>query len=342
MRLLFYVLLATACFTGCGASQKRWQPDPWFRSDEARTAKEAAPDLTARGDVELGLAAVASKRGDNQAASDYQTAARLWYSAAQLEAVREEVERETSLALDEAEAIAERSAALEEERLALDAKASHAEAAKLATEQSANALSLARESEGRRYRRKTKEREKLHRQATRVLLSRATVVILAGRAMGLPSDKVDAFLAKVDAARAVADVDAAMQSADELVREAEASLGELRKSKPGPTKEERAVLERNAKDHGFEVSRSKDEGVFVSKASPFDGDAVSSVWLERIKPLLSAHPHGAVVIGIHTRSAKSATKRQESLKAALGEDRVSIATFSGSDRITLRFVSYTH
>ncbi|NOY93173.1 MAG: hypothetical protein GXP55_18465 [Deltaproteobacteria bacterium] len=258
-------------------------------------------------------AAQASVAGDEDAANDYRTEARLLLEAAETEVETRDLERERRAAERREEAATTEAVRLETTREEEARDLARELAGDLAREQARQAFTQAEEDEARRTRRNAGPVAAARRRAAASLSLRARLVLAAAEAMGAPSDQVDALRASL-AVRATDPV-RALSRADDALSRALTLLGQARAAQPGDVASERASLEAAAQDRGF-VLEARPEGLVVRAPSVFPRAArPNAARLAHVLDLVRAHPRGPIAVTLSGTGALARRQRAAILRA---------------------------
>lgn len=314
--------LALALGSACGGPVATSGIGDLLDQDVVARARVSAPDLVAEAESAAVDAREAEDSGDSEAASDHATRARLLLEAALVEAERIALDEERLEAETRAEGHAAIAARIEGERAARAAEEARSRAASLARREASRAFATAETDENRRLRRRSVTIAGAHRQASRALLDRASLLAAAVRALGTEPAEVTALEERILAGSAIADPTAAMNAADEIHRDAMRLLGAARAEAPVTAEMRRGLLAMLA-EHALEASASAD-GVIVL-VEPSRANSLAHV--------LTAHPHGSVVVTgarLETRPFAYAL-----LAAGIHADRVAVHSDGGELRVLL-------
>ncbi len=321
-------LLVALCLVGCGGGPRVSQPlRDRLGGDESAEARERAPELARQVEAALDDADEAAAGGDDAAADDHLTRARLLLEAALAEAARIDDERARREVEAEVARIRDRARRDERARAELEREAARLAASRSAREETLAALALAEEDEargGRRARVSLEETADLRRAAA-ALRERARLVLGAAIALGAPepaTSEVTAALRASEEART--DPLLALREADRANHEALAALGAARAEMDGPPAGAALALAEAATAEGFSPL-ALPEGTGVEVEGLFSGSGVSrgaSARLERVAAFVAAHPHGPVQVQAQVTAAGSAgervaARRAEALRRAL-------------------------
>jgi hypothetical protein len=293
--------------------------DERFDTAEAEAARETAPDLYAAASRARIAAAHAEEAGRRDVAEDHSTRARLLLDAAIAEAERLALEEER-LAVEAREAeteLAHGRAVTRREEILLEVR--RIEASRVAAAESAAAFERATEDEARRYRGRSDERAALHQAAAAVLARRAHLLLAAAQAQGAGTERittVNELLERADEERNAAEK---LQLTERAVRDALRALGEARQSRPAPTTDERAALIEEAEQVGFSVEQ-RDRGLTVIVPNVFRGNVAAPTGggrrrMSRLAALIQAHPHGPVQIQAYGSGGTRARQRTSARRA---------------------------
>lgn len=288
--------------------------------DVVARARVSAPDLVAEAESAAADARDAERSGDSEAASDHATRARLLLEAALVEAERIALDEERLEAETRAEGHAAIAARIEGERAARAAEEARGRAASLARREAARAFATAETDENRRLRRRSGAVAVAHRQASRALLERASLLAAAARALGAEPDTVNALEERILAASAIVDPTEAMHAADQAHQDAMQLLGAARAEAPVTAEMRRGLLSM-LEERELEASASAD-GVIVL-VEPSRAPVLAQVLL--------AHPQGPVVVS----GARLETRRfADALVAAgMSAERVAVHADGGELRV---------
>lgn len=294
MRLALLVSLAVAC----GGAPTAGMRLAFEEADVARA--ERAPDLLARAREARERAEAVAAAGDDDAAADHATEARLWLRAALVEVDRLELEAARLDDEREEEAAAQRLAQTQSERRAREATLGRERAAAVAREQMELAFVAAEARETRRQ--DPGAMDPL--AAARAFLDRARLLTAAARALGAPAESTAALLATLEAAPTTRDGNQALREALGLHRQALTLLGDARAESP-VTPAVIASFVESARERGLEISLTPD-GAFVS----LDRNDVS-----KMADLVREFPHGPVRLqGRGARRFHGALGREEGVR----------------------------
>lgn len=253
---------------------------PFFEAEGIADARREAPDLVAAAELARDEAERADASGDENAAHDHATRARLLLDAALAEADRVRFDRERLALLEEAEAALTEARSLEVAREALAARARRDAAAGIALAQMQNAHAAAERLESRGRRHRGSDVDRTRREAASALEIRTRLSVAAARALGASDEDLAPF--EVERARP-SDPAAWLAQADDAHRRALGLLGRLRAAHPvGP--EIVASLVEAAREHAL-VPTSTPEGLVLSDPSD-----------RALMDLARAFPHGLVVL----------------------------------------------
>lgn len=359
--LVLSALLASAC--GAGGPRVSRELRSQLRSDEVEAARERAPDLIAQVESALDEADAAERAGDELAAADHATRARLYLEAARAEAAR--VDDDTARAalertIGEVLEQARRDEAAREE---ISRELSRLAAVRTANEEARAALEAAAEDEARPGRRQRVSLEETSdvRRAGAALRARARLAIGAARALGATDEALEEATDAVTASEEAEEPLAALRAADRAHRAALAALGDVRRTFDGPGRDGPGVLAEAAQSEGFDVE-ALPEGVAVEASRLFGGRSTrlarsARTRIERLARLIAAHPHGPVQVQVQVTQAGSggerlAQRRAEAVRRALiaqgaDESRLSAEGLPSSlrpdtpvARVRLLFVAY--
>ena len=320
--------------TACGSSPPAAQTlTPLFDTPRVSAAREAAPEFMARAEAARGRAQAAEAQGDQDAAADHATEARIWLSAAlaRMDRVTFEAQRDEHL---EAEGVASAHArTLDQEREGVVERQAQLRVAELARQEATRAFTHAEGYEPRRLRRDETENRALYRETTRVLLQRSAALIAAARALGAGTANADALTADADALetrlralRTERRPETVVTEADTLLGDALALLGQARAGAE-VSDQERATLAAAAEERGLRAVRS--ERGFELHGGALTRPSVAG--LRQLAALVNAHPHGGVqILVVGPRSAraqglrKAAAIRAGLLANDVSEERVQV------------------
>lgn len=356
-------LLVAGVVAACGGGGPRASRDvrEELGGEAAAAARERAPDLVARVEAAIEDADEAEARGDDAAAADHATRARLLLEAAQVEAARiedEEARRAIEGRVAEILAQARRD---ERARERLSAELSRLAGARAAREEALRALEQAEEDEGRRGRqaRVSLDETRDLRRGAAALRARARLTIGAARALGASDEVLAPALEAVERSEeARREPLEALRVADEAHRAALRALGAARDETEGPGPDGPGALAEAARAEGFEAL-ALPEGTAVEAEGIFRGRSTRArgARIQRLAALAAAHPHGPIQIQVQVRQAgrggeRLAERRAETVRRALVDadvdaTRLSTAPLDAAlrperpiDAVRLVFVAY--
>ncbi len=315
MRRSLPSILALILLVACATSSTAGIEVAFEAADVDRA--ERAPDLLLRAQRARELALAAAERGDEAAAGDHATEARLWLQAALVEADRLELE-EARLA-DEAqeETLAQELADTRSERRAREAEIGRERAADVAREQMELAFAAAEARENRR------PSPMDPATAARAFQGRARLLAAAARALGAPTERVGELLEALLELGTVRDGQRALREALTLYRRALVLLGEARASSP-VTPAVVASLVASGRERGLEVSVTPD-GAFVTLGRNDES---------KVADLLREFPHGPARL-----AGRGARRLGTTLvRADLPEGRLEID--EGPDALSVQLPAY--
>lgn len=326
-------LLLTAC--GAGTPRTTRELRAQLASGELEAAREAAPDLVAQVEAALDDADAAERAGDEPAAQDHATRARLFLQAAQNEAARAGdetaragLERSVGEVLEQArrDETAREAVSLELRRLA---------AARTAGEEARQSFETAATDEGRpaRGRRVSLAETADVRRAAAVRRARARLAIAAARALGATDETLSPIEERLASSESAREPAAQLAGADRAHQDAIAALGQTRRTFDGPGPDGAQALAEAARAEGFEVV-TMPEGTAVEVGGLFRGASTTparsaSRAIEGLARLLAAHPHGPVQVQAQATQAGSAGDRIATSRANTIERALSRAGASG-------------
>lgn len=307
------MLVATS--VGCGSAQVR--SSALFDTPDAKAAAERAPDLYLMAEEAQKDADDAQARGQDKAAADHRTRARLLLAAAIAEGERLALEEERMRLETNARDLEKQVARKEAARLEQARAKGRAQAAVVARAQVRRALAQAEEDETRRARAKGNETERLHRQAEPVLRERALLLVAAAAALG-GEPKAAERLREELLSSPPSDPTDAMRRADALYAEALGLLGRARAARGAVSAEERHSLREAADELGFH-SNQLDRGVGIDLEAFVGRNEPAPAKIERLTTLLRAHPHGPVRLELFgpRKEASALEARARSIQKAL-------------------------
>lgn len=333
---LLAVVVAVVANAGCGSASPPAATTERFSAPEAQAARERAPDMYAAAQRAREQAEQARARGDERAAQDHDTRARLLLSAAIAESDRLELE-ERRLELEaRATELEEQAARDAHARVEIDAEMERRAAARVAAHEASLAFERAEEDEPRRYRAQADERTRMHREAADVLLQRARLLSSAAEAMGAGAERIRAVTDAIEETERIDDPERRLGAAQDALFGALAAIGEARAASEGPSADESAALLSQAREMGLEVQQ-RDRGLTVVIEGAFRGTAGTRLrgsaggTLEKVAALLEAHPHGPVQVhgfGVGRAARRVADARanavvQALVRAGASRDRLS-------------------
>ena len=309
------VLLALTGLTACATSSVAGVEIAFEEADVSRA--ERAPDLLTRARSARDRALAAADAGDDAAAGDYATEARLWLQAALVEADRLELE-EARLA-DEAdeEALGQELAETRAERRARETEVGRERAAEVAREQMELAFAAA---EARETRRPSPMDPVVAAGAFR---TRARLLVAAAAALGAPVAEVNRLLEALEDTEGGRSGDRALREALGLHRKALELLGRSR-SRSVVTAAVVGSLVEAATERGLDVSITPD-GAFVTLGRNDES---------KMADLLRQFPHGPAKI-----SGRGARRLASSLvRGAADAERLQID--ESADPLSIQLPAY--
>lgn len=308
--------LVAALLVACGGAPTAGVRVAFEEADVARA--ERAPDLLARARAARDRAERAASDGDDEAAADHATEARLWLRAALVEADRLELEA-TRLETEREEAqIAERLAEAQAEHRSRSAAIGRARAAAVAREQMEQAFERAEVRETRR--RDPNAMDPL--AAARAFLDRSRLLVAAARALG--ATETTELLDALDAAPTTRDGSRALSEALSLHRRALTLLGQARAGSPVDDAVVASLVE-SAEERGLSVSLTPD-GAFVS---------LGARDVSKAADLLREFPHGPVRI-----AGRGARRLERSLAGEEGVDGDRLSSDEGAAELSMQLPAY--
>lgn len=335
-------LLLCAALLGCGgashASRTLAADLDALQLDEARAH---APDLVSAARAAQADAATDDDRGDEAAAADDATLARLYGQAA--------IEESSRLEADAARLEAERGT-LDAEAQLHEALASSAAstadlarlaAARTAREEGARSLARAEVDEARpaRARHDSLSDAGEMRQAAHAIRDRARLLSAAATSLGAGSSaSVDDLITQSEAATAPIDM---VRLADRAHTAARARLAEARRARPGVDAARTASLVEAAQSEGFHAVRLA-RGTGIELESVFDGassrpNRASEGRLARLAALVASYPDGPVRVEIDSASsgdvARLAPQRAAAVVRALVAGGLDASRVSAAEAI---------
>jgi len=297
----------------CGATRPTDTVEAHFDRPEVENARLRAPDLYEQAVAAQRLVATAEADEDTEAAADHATRARLLLAASVAEADRIALEEQRLAAEASAREAEEQAARDRRARLSVESETGRRRAAKVAAEQAALAFQQAVDDEARRYRARTGERAELRRDAARVLVRRAKLIVAAAETLGADADEVNRASSLIEESERSREPAVALRTAERALRAALSAVGSARARREGPTPEEHQALLEAAREARFEVEQL-DRGVLVRLPALF-GSGVrwargANARLGRLAAILRAHPHGVVQIHAYGSSGNLRARRR--------------------------------
>ena len=301
--LLCLGVLLAACGSGApraSATLRARLVDP-----ETEPARARAPELIARVETALQEADEAERAGDQAAAADHATRARLFLEAAVAEAARITDEQQRIRLEREVASLLTRARRDEQARAQISAELSRRSAIATAREEAQRALEQAAIDEARPLRRQRVSLERMAdvRRAVAALRARARLTIAAADSLGATEEQLSQARASLTASVSATDPREALTVADRAYREAAIALGAARRAaSPQDAVSPDAVnaLAETARAEGFDVVLATG-GLAVESQSMFAGASPrltsrASARIQRWVALLNAHPHGPVQV----------------------------------------------
>ena len=290
--------------TACAARQTQPTSDALFASPAAELAKELAPDLHRSAETAWFTADQAERDGDEQAAGDFRTEARLWLAAAATEAGRVELDRRRI----ELQAEEERWA----KQLARDQAAAGIVARDI-TRYAARSVAL-------------KEAERLSpvsdggstEEIAAALLTRVRLNLALAEALGAEQGELHPLDERANSIEQRYPKSA--KRAEALLLETEALIGDMRAEWPEPLPGAAAELIETALVTGFAADRTNTSVIVRSERFFTASGRVSSATVRRFHGLLRAFPHGPVACQVAVPELRSRVwaRRVASLVERLG------------------------
>lgn len=265
-------------FAACAGGQANPTTEALFDTPAAARAKELAPDLHRRAESAWEASQKADEDGDDDAAADLQTEARLWLAAAATEAERIEIDRRRLTLQTEEERWAT--------RLGRDQEATAIVAQDISRYQ-ARALAL-REAE----RLSPVSSGHSNQEVVSALVTRARLNLALAEALGAPPEDLAPYDAE---ARAIErQYPKAAERAERLLLDTESLVGSMRGKWPQPLPGAATELVETALAMGFEADRVPTGAIVRSGRFFTPGGKVSASTVQRFVGLMSAFPHGPV------------------------------------------------
>lgn len=273
----------------CAAQQTPSTSDSLFASPAAELAKELAPDLHRNAETAWSAADRAEGDGDERAADDFRTEARLWLAAAAAEAERVELDRRRI----ELQAEEERWA----KQLARDQAAAGVVAQDISRHEARSvALREAQRLSPASDRGSTEE-------IVTALLTRVRLNLALAEALGAEESELQPLDERVDLIQRQYPKSA--KRAETLLFETEALIGAMRAQWPEPLPGAASELIETALVTGFTADRTN-TGVIVRSERFFKASGqVSSATVKRFHGLLEAFPHGPVACQVAVPELRS-------------------------------------
>lgn len=285
-----WIVCCCVLWVACGAQRGSRTSDVLFASPEAELARDLAPDLVVRAEAALARADEARDRKNEAAAEDYETEARLWLSAAVVEAARIQLRRRR----DELEREGERWA----KQLARDQEAAAIVATDI-TRYRAKAVAL-REAERIRA---LGESPTTDDETLDAVLTRVRINLALAEALGASKPELGSLRARADAVARRRPESA--RAVEALLLDSEALVGQMRAQWPTPQPGASTELVQTAWVTGFSADRTGSGTVVRSERFFNAGGGVSEATIKRFEGLLAAFPHGPVACQVAVPEAQS-------------------------------------
>ncbi len=300
---------ASVCIVlaACGGGQRGsvGEPPQTFETADIEPLREHAPALIGHAETARERALAAHDAGDEEAAGDYASAARLWLDAARAEGELVELRETIATREAEAEALVLRTRDANVERRELDAQARRRETARVAAAQLQAAYEQASRDEPRRHRRRSDEIRRARAVAARTLNIRTRLALSAAVHLGARQEEADAIERRLEDLSA--DLDERLQATDAAYRDSLRLLGEARRSLAISDATVGSLIEA-AQELGLEPALGP-EAVHWRLHSRIHRQSAD---------ILRQFPHGpAQVVGQGARSA-----RRSLVQAGVPEDRI--------------------
>jgi hypothetical protein len=264
---------------GCAAQQATRTSASLFESPAAELAREHAPDLYGQAQTAWAEADEAERRKDDQAADDHRTEARLWLTAAVVEAERVQLDQRRAELQREEERWAKQLARDQDACGVVAHDIARYEARAVALQEAERLTAL---SEGPTVSEATLD----------AILTRVRLNLALAEALGADDERLQQFRERADVIARRRPHSA--QAAEALLLKTEGLIGEMRAQWPEPQPGASAELVETALVTGFAADRA-DHGVVIRSERFFTSDGrVSSATVKRFHGLLAAFPHGPV------------------------------------------------
>ena len=275
--------------TGCAAQQTPPTSNTLFVSPSAELAKELAPDLHRNAETAWSTADKAERDGDEQAAGDFRTEARLWLAAAVTEARRVELDRRGIELQGEEERWAK--------QLARDQAAAGIVAQDI-TRYVARSVAL-------------KEAERLSpvsdggstEEIAAALLTRVRLNLALAEALGAEEGELHALDERANLIER--NYPRSAKRAETLLLATEVLIGDMRAKWPEPLPGAAAELIGTALATGFTADRTNTSVIVRSERFFTASGRVSQATVKRFHGLLRAFPHGPVACQVAVPELRS-------------------------------------
>ena len=273
--------LLLSLLSGCAAGPTAGMRVAFEEADVARAQR--APDLLARAERAREASRASESKGNDAAAADYATEARLWLRAALVEADRLELTAVRIVDESDEERAAVALAETRSARRALEADLGRERAAEVAREQMEVAFTAARAREDPIAARRGAATDVDRRAAARAFVDRARLLTAAAMALGATNEQSASLSEALQNHREPRDARQSLLAAIGLHRRALSLLGEARARSPVTVQTIKSLVEA-ARERELDIVIDA-EGAFIAMPAR-RADAVAE--------LLRQFPHGPV------------------------------------------------
>jgi hypothetical protein len=286
------VVLTVSCAVGlgCAAPQATRTSDSLFASPAAELAREYAPDLYEQAQAAWTQAGDAARRGDDEAAEDRRTEARLWLAAAATEAERVQLDRRRAALQREEERWAKQLARDQDASVVVARDISRYEARAVALKEAERLGALSRSPT-------------VSAATLDAILTRARFNLALAAALGAGDEQLRPLRERADVVAHRRPESA--KAAEALLWRTEALLGEMRVQWPEPAPGAATGLVETALVMGFAADRMGSGVVIRSERFFTQSGQVSSATVKRFHGLLGAFPHGPVACQVAVPELRS-------------------------------------
>ncbi|MEZ4288482.1 MAG: hypothetical protein R3A47_10125 [Polyangiales bacterium] len=298
--VLLVLPFASGCAKPSSAKSANEAEDSVFTDEVLR---KYAADYYARHLLAKNEAQALRDAGQDGAALDKETEARIWIEAASTEAARIDFERRAKKQISLANEAEKEADHFQAKRLALEENLSRQKSVQLANEQAALAMQRS-SSAGERW---TKEEQKV---VVQYLFDRALLDLSAAVSLGADRENATALMNEVRTARRS---DATIVRAESLLMAAENLLGSVRQA--DPSRGQSLQLSRRAKEFGLQADTDEFGTMVWVRHSTKNGRWSRDV--SKLGSIARAFPSGALSCALFGTAAQSNLPLQHALREEL-------------------------